>query len=373
MDNKIIQLCNEIDDNGWISVYNLGRRHHRDCQSDIYYTGEWLYLVSHALSFEWWRYDDEFDDDHSFDPELFGRDLKTFKLSYGVAQSLLSTMHHVFYEIWPQITTVTWLEPEIQDFKWSLSNNHDKFERHMHYLCRLTNKLVHETHWHSLLPDGTFIIENEVLMDLKDYIVSTAYDIINDVEYKEDNARYQMDSDQVSVLYLLFGLFRHSISVARLDLIKFERSLRYRSKIDTVTFECLFDYREIHDIILRRYIGYHSHAIDDMLTEVTPSDLARILMNVYPNQHGKTFLHVLANRDKFAFAQLFPHCKEIWGSRDSNGLTPMAALFLIKPYPHDSHIRPPIYTNYGDNFQMIDLLFDIVSHNSNYFASNVLK
>ena len=114
MDNKIIQLCNEIDKDGRISEY-LDKRHLLDQDADIYYTGEWLHLVSYALSYEWWEGEDS-DDEHSFDRELFGRDFKLFKLTYSVAQRLLLTMDHVFYQIWPQITTVTWLETEIEDF-----------------------------------------------------------------------------------------------------------------------------------------------------------------------------------------------------------------------------------------------------------------
>ena len=369
--DTISHLCDLIDNNYRISKY-LKLNHLKERKSDYDYPAEWMYLLSFALSFE--RFVEKFDMD------LFG----DFKLSNGVAQKLLATMEHVFHQSWPQIITGTdrqWLKKEIEDLRRSwLSRSDDYqlyFQRQMHYLSKLTHTIVYQVDWHLATPNEKKAAENDVL-DLIHALVTTAYDIINHANYEFDHT-YKMDRDNVEILYLVFGLFPHSISTAGLDLNKFQKSLRFRSEFDIYVFDCLFEYKEIHDLILPHGYRFHPHAIDDMLVQVSPSDLVQILMKVYPkpNRDGETFLHVLAFRNKFAFAKLFPFCTDLWKARNSYGLTPMAVLFLDNPYNgwHEDGrcSSPPSYTDYGREVSMNDLLFDVVSDNSNYFASNVLK
>ena len=206
---------------------------------------------------------------------------------------------------------------------------------------------------------------------------TTAYDILNKVDYKFDHV-FKLDSLNKSILYVLFGVFPHRISVARCDPINFEKSLYYRSYFDFDVFDCLFEYNDIHNKLLSQDIKYHRYAINDMLVQFPPPALTCILIRVYPwpNHDGSTFLHVLADKNPFAFTQIFPHCEVFWSSRDSDGLTPMAWLFLNDPHrdrDDGPFIIPPKYTKYEGDVEQIDLLFDILSCNSNFFASLILK
>ncbi len=375
---EIHQLINRIDEGGRISSalpLRLARHYHMPDnvhKNAAEHAAEWIFVVSTALSFQ---SVEEGPDDELIDDELFGGE---FELTDGIVQAFLLAMEHVFNQTSPEVIQTECLKTEVDQLRWSWSERRNFLERHMLFLSKLAGKVMHYVDWDV---NGEYMafteFEIKVLKKLKNTLVTTAYDILNMADYKFDRV-FKLDSLNMSILYLLFGVFPHSISVARSDPINFEKSLYYRSYFDIDVFDCLFEYKDIHDKLLPRDIKYHRYAIDDMLVQLPPSALTHILIRVYPwpNHYGSTFLHELADVNRFAFAQIFPHCEVFWFSRDCEGLTPMARLFLNLPHrdgDDDPFIMPPKYTKYEGDVEQIDLLFDIVSCNSNFFALLALK
>ena len=167
-----------------------------------------------------------------------------------------------------------------------------------------------------------------------------------------------MDLHQVKVLYSVFDLYKYSIYQ---EPELFEKSLKYRSSMDEFTFDCLMEYKEVQHVLNYGH-DWNNYAIEDMLEQMSPSVLTRILLNVFSgqkNKQGETFLHVLARLLKpyyvaSIFAVLFPHCTALHNVRDNRGLTPMAVVFFdtLNGWP-DS----------------LNFLYELVSASPDYFAS----
>ena len=333
-----------------------------DAFPDIYgYTDQsacWLFLVSTALSCQ---IEERFD--NMIDNDLFGFSAGEFGLSYPVAQALCDVLYDEWKSIKPELTQVKSLESFLNDIKRSWWHYNKDLECHMYYISKLAaeviwqisdftddsdNDLANDTEF---LENGVKKFDDEVIQSLKLALVSTAFWIINDSNYGYDHV-FEMDLHDVKVLYSIFDLYKYSIYQ---EPELFERSLQYRASLDEITFDCLLEYKEVHHV-LNPCRDQDNYAIEDMLEQMSPSVLARILLNVFrgqTNSNGGTFLHVLAKNKRLCFAQLFPHCKEIYFHEDHSRQTPMG-LLLGRKLPRRIEL---------------DLLYELVSACPDYFAA----
>ena len=164
-------------------------------------------------------------------------------------------------------------------------------------------------------------------------LTTAAYDIINRSNYGRVGP-ININSNDISILYFLFELYSHSISIAGFDPPTFEKSLQYRAQFDDHQYQCLHLYNDLHERISPSS-NYDRYAIEDMLHQLGSSELARILKNVYPhhdNSNDDSVLHWIARHSGFddLFFQLFPHFPELWFSKNRQGLTPMAIIWRVK-------------------------------------------
>ena len=142
-----------------------------------------------------------------------------------------------------------------------------------------------------------------------------------------------INSYDISILYFLFELYAHSISVARFDPPTFEKSLKYRAQFDDYQYQCLFLYDDLHERIIGNFNTSHT-PIQDMFDQLGPSQLALILKNVYPfpDNNDDTVLHHIACYTGLdsVFLGLFPHFPEYWFFKNWKGLIPMAIIWRCK-------------------------------------------
>ncbi len=345
-------------------------------------TADWLYIVSTALSFQ--------GQGGGLADDLLGF-RSEFNLTDGIVQKFLFAIEHSFMQSSkPFIDAIegVQLRGAIDDVRWSWWDQCNFFERHMHYISILAEEVIWDVHWNSekILDEDSDEDSDEdmeednvhsydfaqvVIKAFKDTLISTAFGIINEVDYKHDHV-YKMDSWDVSILYTLFDLYPYSISVAETDPFKFEKSLQYRAKLDEHPYDCLDGYKELHDMFIYPTPRSKVQAIDDMLYQLSPPVLSRILKNVFPyiEPDRATFLHHLAENHHIAFATLFPYCRELWFVSNNRGLTPML-LFLFRAacYRHLDEYHVP----YEGCSSSLDLIFHVVACNPEYFTSLVLK
>ena len=333
-------------------------------------SAKWLFLVSTALSFQFI----EERSDNMIDNDLFGYSAGEFGLSYPVAQALCDVLYDEWKSIKPALTQVKSLEKFLNDIKRSWWDYNKDLECHMYYISKLAeeviwqisdftddsdNDLASDTEF---LENGVKKFDNEVIQSLNLALVSTASWIINDSNYGYDHV-FEMDLHDVKVLYSLFDLYKYSIYQ---EPELFERSLQYRASMDEITFDCLLEYKEVHHV-LNPCRDQDNYAIEDMLEQMSPSVLARILLNVFfgqTNSNGGTFLHVLATNKPLCFAQLFPHCKEIYFHEDHSRQTPMGLLLGF----FSSLDRWLVWSKLSRRIEL-DLLYELVSACPDYFAS----
>ncbi len=342
-------------------------------------TADWLFIVSTALSFE--------GQEGGLSHDVLGF-RSVFELTDGIVQKFLFAIEHVFHQLRTQF--IDSIEDEllrraIDNVRWSWWDRRNFFERHMHYISILAEEVIRDVHWNTQTildeDDEEHNVESKKFADgairaLKESLIITAFDILNQADYQYDHA-YKMDSSDVSILYNLFDLYRHSISVAEIDPIKFEKSLQYRTKFDEYPLDCLLGpYHELHDRFPTFSIRHDcDYPLVDMLSHLSPPVLSRILLNVFPNPvnpDGATFLHIFAVQHNLAFLELFPHCSELWFSYDHEGYTPMGLFtvtigWIVCPTLCD-------HTSYRDHCRCtLDVIFIVVSRNSDYFALLALK
>ena len=334
---RIHQLINLINEDGGI-LTALPQHNGSVAENITKDTADWLFIVSTALSFE--------GQEGGLSHDVLGF-RSVFELTDGIVQKFLFAIEHVFNQLrTPFIDPIEdeLLKQAIDNVRWSWWDQRNYFERHMWYISILAKEVIWDVHWNTQTildeddeDDEEDILECKKFADgaigaLKESLIITAFDILNQADYQYDHS-YKMDSWDVSILYNLFDLYRHSISVAEIDPIKFEKSLQYRTKFDEYPFDCLLGpYNELHDRFPPPLHTRHDcdYPLVDMLSHLSPPVLSRILLNVFPNRDdfdGATFLHRLAVRHKHAFLELFPHCSELWFSHDHEGYTPMARFF----------------------------------------------
>ena len=184
-------------------------------------------------------------------------------------------------------------------------------------------------------------LESEVLCPIQNNLTSAAYDIINVSKYGKDRSK-RINASDINILYFLFDIFAHSITVARSDPEKFATALLYWTKFDNNLFDCLLERNDLHERIKNQFDSGH-FAIDDMLKNLGAILLAPILLRVYSDttdHHDHTFLHrLLYNRCNQAFIELFPHCEELWSITNKfRKLTPMSMFFHLNDGRGDLNI-----------------------------------
>ena len=378
---RIHQLINLINEDGRI-LTALPETNDRFAACLTKDTADWLFIVSTALSFE--------GQEGGLSHDVLGF-RSVFELTDGIVQKFLFAIEHVFNQLrTPFIDSIEdeLLRQAIDNVRWSWWDRRNYFERHMYYISILAEEVIRDVHWNTQTildeDDEEDIVECKKIADgaisaLKESLIITAFDILNQADYQYDHS-YKMDSWDVSILYNLFDLYRHSISVAKIDPIKFEKSLQYRTKFDEDPFDCLLGpYNEFHDRFLPPFHTRYEDCddpLEDLLSHLSPPVLSRILLNVFPNRDdfdGATFLHRLAVRHKLAFLELFPHCSELWFSHDHQGDTPMARFFIASKW---SGVCDTLcyHTYYRDHcYSKLDVMFLVVSRNPVFFALLALK
>ena len=175
--------------------------------------------------------------------------------------------------------------------------------------------------------------ESQIIQPLRYNLTTAAYDIINRSNYGRDGPT-TINSNDISILYFLFELYSHSISVAGIDPPTFEKSLQYRAQFEDYQYQCLFLYNDLHERIDHRRQSTSHTAIQDMLNQLGPSELARILKNVYPfpDKNDETVLHNIVRITGIdnVVIQLISHFPEFWFSQNWQGLTPMVMIWRCK-------------------------------------------
>ena len=321
----------------------------------------WLFIVSTALSFEG-------KEDFSFDQiaydQLFGIE---FGLTAEICDHLRHAIESVLHNMKAELTQIHCLRKEFNDIKWSWRVSPNFFERHMLHISALAREVMRAFNWYEeVLENPNFNefelyeyhllqrLESEVLLPIQNNLTSAAYDIINVSKYGKDRSK-RIEASDINILYFLFDIFAHSITVARSDPEKFATALLYRTKFDNYLFDCLLERNDLHERI-KNQIDCDHFAIDDMLKNLGASLLALILLRVYSDatdHHGHTFLHhLLYNRRNQAFIELFPHCQELWSITNYGcKLTPMMMFFHL-----------------NDGRCDLNVLFQCVSHNADFFS-----
>ena len=354
--DHLTKLVDRLDENGRIS--------HVVTDGGITkISAPWLFIVSTALSFE---DEEEFSRDQLPYHQIFG--CAEFGLTPEITDYLRHAMERVLNHMKPELTQIDILWKQLDGIKWSWLNCPNDFARHMNYITVLAREVMSAFNWYEWqLGLDNFIeydqeqyrllqrFESEVIKPLKDNLTSAAYDILNVSKYGKEGMKTIAASD-ITILYFVFDIFAHSITVARSDPEKFAMALMYRTNFDDYMYDCLFKRNDLHQRITI-LIDHGRFAIDDMLDNLGASVLARILLMVYPgvDANGYTFLHTLIHRHcNHAFIELFPHCEQLWFITQCFDQTPMGLLFHLNQ-------------QYGD----LNVLYQCVCHNADFFASLV--
>ena len=358
--DSIPELASRLDENGRISQSNYSR-----FLTKI--SAPWLFTVSTALSFE---YEEEFSRNQLDYLQLFG--CAEFALTPQICDHLRHTIEHVFNQMTPEMTQIDILWKQLEDIKCSWLNSPNDFARHMKYIAVLAKEVMSAFNWYEwVLRIKNFNqfdheqyhllqrFDSEVIGLVRYNLTSAAYDIVNNSNYGKGGPK-MIEASDIFILYFVFDIFPHSITVARSDPEKFANSLMYRTKFDSHVYDCLLELTGLQEVITGK-TNFGHLAIDDMLNNLGASLLARILLWVYSDvldpENGDTFLHLLLSKKcTRAFIELFPHCEELWAITNSSSLTPMGFFFHLN--------GPPFHTD-------LNILFQCVSHNADFFASLV--
>jgi len=311
----------------------------------------WLYILSTALSFQYEERD-------IYDKDLFG-------VEFGLNDTLVNIIMGVLEDEWnlmdPELKHEhPILAPFLNDIKRSWRHHPNDIEELMFHISNLAlfvmNYLERYHFYHS--PDSDSVrddikyFDDMVIYPLRYHLIRAAYWAVNFSDYDYDEVN-KMKKHDVFVLYSFFDLYSHSIANAQEYPRQFEKSLRYRAHMDDHMYECLLQYTDMYDVLIPPLME-GPYAVEIMLEKMSPQVLASILKKIYPHQDtdGETFLHFLAKRHIPSFTQLFSHCTELWRTNNNRGLTPMAEIFSRR------YLKE----------RELNLLFDVVSHNSHYFA-----
>ena len=323
-------------------------------------TAPWLYIVSAALSnqeTDAYRY-------HQLDyDKLFAFD---FHLTPVICDQLRNAIEQVCChpDLSSDMVYIDILYYQLDQIQFSWWQCRNDFENHMYLISKLAKEVMRLLVWYEWEFDDDYVmlgydrdqyhllcrLEIEVIQPVRVTLVTTAYDIINCSNYGRDGP-ININSNDISILYFLFELYSHSISVAGFDPPTFEKSLQYRAQFDVHQYQCLHLYDDLHERISPSSNSDH-YAIEDMLHQLGSSELARILKNVYPHpdKNDDSVLHWIASHTGYddLFFQLFPHFTELWFSKNRQGLTPMAIIWRV---------------NYD-----LNVLFRLASNNPEFFG-----
>ena len=314
-------------------------------------TAKWLYVLSTALSFQYEERD-------MYDNDLFGVE---FGLNDTSVNIIIDVLEYEWNNMDPELKHEhPILAPFLNDIKRSWCCHPNDIEELMFHISKLALFVMNHLDWypsdHSPDSDSDQAVikyfDDMVIHPLIRHLVRAAYWAVNFSDYDYDEVN-KMKKHDVFVLYSFFDLYPHSIANAQEYPRQFENSLRYRAHMDDHMYECLLQYKDMYDVLIPTLMEGR-YAVEIMLEKMSPQVLASILKNIYPHQdmHGETFLHFLAKRHIPSFRQLFSHCTELWRITNNRGLTPMAEIFSRR------YLRE----------EEPDLLFNVVSHNSHYFA-----